>query len=176
MLVVFKQVVDNSDYLHWKGFSKEAIMVFVGKFGLSAFLIVISLAGALGLFFTLKNLQQNLPNGDNVTVIDIQNRNGESVGYIATYIIPFLFQDFNSIYGVASFIFLMIIIYRIYIHSNMILINPVLSYKYAIYELSYKINEKEKTGLLISTDKQLQEDTTIKEYGLIARLPRNNPS
>ena len=169
-LVIFRQVTNNWNYLNWGGWSKHAIFVCCEKFGLSILLGIISAVGLLGLVFTFKRLQRNFPNGDNVIVKSIQNRNSESIGYIATYIIPFLFQNFSNLYDAAAFIFLMCIIYRIYIHSSMIAINPLLCCKYSIYDISYEAFGCERTGLLITDEKQLQENDIIKIYEIGYKL------
>lgn len=164
LLVIFRQVTSNWSYFVWGGWSKQAILICCEKFGLSILLGIISLLGLLGLVLTIKKMKKNFPNGDNITVKTIQNRNGESIGYIATYIIPFLFQDFSNLYDSVAFIFLMCIIYRIYIHSSMIAINPVLCCRYLIYDISYEAFGCEHTGLLITNEKQLQENDKIKVY------------
>lgn len=169
-LVIFRQVSNNWLFLNWAGLSRQSIFTCLEKFGLSIFLSIVSLLGLLGLILTLKKLNKNFPNGDYVVIKNIQNRNSESIGYIATYIIPFLFQDFSSLYDAFSFIFLMCIIYRIYIHSNMIAINPLLCCKYSIYEISYETSETERTGMLITNEKQLLELDKIKMYEIGYKL------
>ncbi|MDR2926726.1 MAG: hypothetical protein LBV41_00755 [Cytophagaceae bacterium] len=146
-------------------------MLCIEKFGLSIVLIIISIAGFWGYRTTFANLERVATNGDNVTVLNVNNKNSEAVGYIATYIIPFLFQGFGDWYELLAFAFMMIIIYRIYINSNLILINPVLSFKYSIYEIEYQQqNGKIKNGLLISRNKYLEEDNQIKIYEMGFKL------
>ncbi|MDR1347717.1 MAG: hypothetical protein LBJ63_04700, partial [Prevotellaceae bacterium] len=55
----------------------------------------ISIVGFWGYRVTFTNLERVATNGDIVTVQNVNNKNSESVGYIATYIIPFLFQGFG---------------------------------------------------------------------------------
>lgn len=134
-------------------------------------LTVIVIIGYYGYLITFDNLEKVATNGDNVTVLNVNNKNSESVGYIATYIIPFLFQGFNGWYELLAFAFMMLIIYRIYINSNLILINPVLSFKYSIYEIEYQQqNGKFKNGLVISKNKYLEEDCIIKLYEIGFKL------
>jgi hypothetical protein len=171
ILVVFKQIFDNHTFCFWDGFNWNAILLCVEKFGLSIALITISIVGFWGYRTTFANLEKVATNGDNVTVLNVNNKNSESVGYIATYIIPFLFQGFGDWYELLAFAFMMIIIYRIYINSNLILINPVLSFKYSIYEIEYQQqNGKTKNGLVISKNKCLEEDSQIKIYEIGFKL------
>jgi len=169
-LVMFRQVSNNWLFLNWGGLSRQSVFICIEKFGLSIFLGFVSLLGLFGLILTLKKLNKNFPNGNYVVVKNIQNRNSESIGYIATYIIPFLFQDFSNLYDAFSFLFLICIIYRIYIHSNMIAINPLLCCRYSIYEISYQASGIERTGMLITSEKQLLELEKIKIYEIGYKL------
>lgn len=171
ILIVFKQIYENGQFLHWGGLSLASVETFIAKFGIAVLLIIISIFGLLGCKMLFLNLQKDVKNGDNVTIINITNRNSESIGYIATYIIPFMFQGFNTAYEVFAMLFLFIIVYRIYINSNMLLINPILSFKYSIFEIEYEEqNGKRKNGLIIIQSKIIEENTTIKIYPIGFKL------
>lgn len=170
VLIVSKQISDNYEYLNWGGINWNGVKVFVLKFGLSVILITTSIVGFIGYRLTLKNIEQNSENGVPVTIKDVKNKNSEAIGYIATYIIPFLFQRFDGWYECLSVLFLMVIIYRIYIHSSLILINPLLSVRFAIYEVEYSENNKKKNGMIISRNKSLQDDEKIKIYEIGHKL------
>ena len=58
--------------------------------------VFLCLIGLIGSIILLNKVRKDAVNGDNVIVERVNNRNSESIGYIATYIVPFLFQDFNS--------------------------------------------------------------------------------
>ena len=137
ILIVLKQISENVTYLNWGGINRESINLFIEKFGFSFSLITISIFSLIGCRFLFSNFQKNINNGEIVILTDVRNRNSESIGYIATYIIPFIFQCFNTRYEIFAFTFLMIIIYRIYVNSNLLLINPILSFKYSIFEIEY---------------------------------------
>ena len=170
ILIIVRQVSENSAFLHWAGFSFVGIKIFALKFGLSTILILVSLIGLFGYWQTLGNIEEVAKNGNPVTVKDVKNKNSEAIGYIATYIIPFLFQSFTGWYECVSVLFLMVIIYRIYINSSLLLINPLLSFKFSIYEIEYVENNKNKNGLIISRDKCLQDDSNIKLYEIGHKL------
>jgi len=112
-LICLKQFYENALYLNWGGINMLAFTLYLQKFGLTTFLITLSIIGGLGCKILFDNLTNVSKNGDNVTVTNINNKNSESIGYIATYIVPFLFQSFNSWYEITALLFLMIIIYRI---------------------------------------------------------------
>lgn len=170
VLIIVRQISENYEFLHWAGLSLISIKLFAIKFGLSSILILISLVGLFGYWQTLGNIEEHSKNGNPVTVKDVKNKNSESIGYIATYIIPFLFQGFNGLYECLSVLFLLAIIYRIYINSSLLLINPLLSFKFAIYEIEYEQNKKNKNGLIISRNKYLQDDANIKIYEIGHKL------
>lgn len=169
-LIIIRQVSENSDYLNYGGFEWVSIKVFLLKFGLSVILTMVSLIGLFGYWKTLGNIEEVAENGRPVKIKDVKNKNSEAIGYIATYIIPFLFQSFNSWYECISVLFLLGIIYRIYINSSLLLINPILSFRFSIYEIEYTDGDKEKNGLIISRDKYLQDEADIKIYEIGHKL------
>jgi hypothetical protein len=170
LLIIVRQVSENSFFLHWGGFTYLAIKILVIKFGLSFILCFTSLFGLFGYWKTLRNIEEVSKNGKPVIIKDVKNKNSEAIGYIATYIIPFLFQSFNGWFECLSVLFLMAIIYRIYINSSLLLINPLLSFKFAIYEIEYLDHNKNRTGLIISRNKCLQDDANIKIYEIGHKL------
>lgn len=170
ILIIVRQFSENSEFLNWGGFSLSGIEILLSKFGLSSILILVSAVGLFGYWQTLGNIEEVSKNGNPVTVKDVKNKNSEAIGYIATYIIPFLFQSFTGWYECLSVLFLMAIIYRIYINSSLLLINPLLSFKFAIYEIEYEENRKNKNGLIISRNKYLQDDANIKIYEIGHKL------
>lgn len=171
ILLIFKQVSENFEYLNWGGSTTESLITFIEKFGFSSFLIIISIFSLFGCYLLFSNFNKNINNGDNVTLMDVKNRNSESIGYIATYIIPFIFQSFNTWYEIFAFLFLMLIIYRIYINSNLLLINPILSFIYSIYEVEYEEqNGKKRNGLIIIKDKHVEEETIVTIYSIGHKL------
>lgn len=170
ILIIVRQVSENSEYLHWTGISLIGVKLFILKFGLSSILFLTSVIGLFGYWKTLGNIEEVAKNGNPITVKDVKNKNSEAIGYIATYIIPFLFQSFNGWFECLSVLFLMAIIYRIYINSSLLLINPLLSFKFAIYEIEYTENKKNKNGLIISRNKYLQDDAEIKIYEIGHKL------
>lgn len=170
ILIISRQVSENFDYFHWAGFTGESVKTLILKFGLSLVLTIVSFIGLWGYLQTLSNIEEVATNGSPIKVKDVKNKNSESIGYIATYIIPFLFQSFNGWFECLSVLFLMAIIYRIYINSSLLLINPLLSFRFAIYEIEYFQNEKIKNGLIISRDKYLQDDACIKIYEIGHKL------
>ena len=169
-LIIIRQLVLNFSFLNFGGFTFNASIIFFQKFGISALLIAISIIGFWGFIQTISNIEANAENGFPVKIIDISNKNGEAIGYIATYIIPFLFQNLNNWIDFLSITFLLLVIYRIYINSTLLLINPILSFKYSIFEIEYLEGDRSKRGLIISKDKYLPDDSEIKIYEIGYKL------
>lgn len=169
-LIILRQVSENSKFLSFGGFNLVSIKLSASKFSLSIILALILFIGIFGYWKTLGNIEKVAKNGRPVKVFDVKNKNSEAIGYIATYIIPFVFQGFSGWYECVSVLFLMLIIYRIYINSSLLLINPILSIWFSIYEIEYIDGIKEKNGLVISKDKYLQDEAYIKIYEIGHKL------
>ena len=170
-IVIGKQIKEGWNYLCWGGWSGEARNCFFKHFGMSAVLVVVSVIGVMGVMVLLHNLKRNLPNGEMVKVTKISNRNSEAIGYIATYIVPFVASDFSSKFECGIFVVVMGLIYTIYTNSNMILINPLLSIWYSLLEIEYKLigdsTETTRDALIITdaTDYKENVDYQIYEIG-----------
>lgn len=91
----------------------------------------------------IKNKTQS--DGDKIKVTDIENKNNESITYLFTYVIPFVFQDLSDWNHVVPIFILMTVAYFIYVNSSLILINPTLNWKYSLFSIEYNDN-------LIQTD------------------------
>lgn len=161
-LLVLRQVKQNREYLYFGGINKDAILFFITKFGLSFLLILISLFGLIGVRLLLKNLKRKINNGEIVKILDIENKNNEAIGYISTYIVPFIFQDTNDIFDLTSIIVVLAIIFVIYTKSNMIVINPILNISHSLFQIEYSLNGKKRKGLLITELDEVDEQQELK--------------
>lgn len=158
----------------WGGWSEEAIKCFLSHFGMSVLLLIFSIAGIVGIIVLLYNLESNLKNGTKTKVTKISNRNGEAIGYIATYIVPFFASDFSTWFECSIFIIIMVLIYTIYTNSNMILINPLLSIRYSLLEVEYMV-VGDKSGisydaLIITDNKDFKEGVNYQLYQIGFKL------
>jgi hypothetical protein len=163
VLIIFKQIYQNWKYLSFGGFTSESFYVFLMNFGLSTVLVLALLFGFLGFKMTFKNLKNKAENGKVVEVEEISNKNSEAIGYIATYILPFLYDGFNDVFSGISVLFLLIVIYSVYTRSSMLVINPVISFFYCIYDIKYKDGDnRTKSGLIVIPDDNLEEGDKIK--------------
>lgn len=168
--IIVRQLYYNRSYLHFAGFDKMSILCLLHKFGLSILLGLVLVIVTLGTILFLKILRSSSKNGNNVTVKSISNKNAESIGYIATYIIPFLFQSFDQLGDIIPLLILLIIIYRIYVTSSLLLVNPVLNCKYSLFEMEYEELGQRKQGLMISPFRDIYESDNIKIYNIGYKL------
>ena len=161
-LLVIRQIKQNFEYLNFVKINSNNILTAIEKFGLSYFFIIISLFGFFGLKMLLKNLDNNKNNGELVKISGIENKNSESISYISTYIVPFIFQDTNNIFDIASIFIVLIIIFFIYTKSNMIVINPILTITHTLYQIDFSKKGQNKKGLLITQNENIEIDQEIK--------------
>ncbi|MGC5744103.1 hypothetical protein [Chryseobacterium sp. NFX27] len=161
-LLIIRQIKQNIDYLELGELKKANILLAFEKFGLSYFFFFISILGYIGLRFLLTNLNISKSNGELVKIVDVENKNSESIGYISTYIVPFIFQDTNNLFDISSIILVLLMIFFIYTKSNMIAINPILSITHTLYQIEYNKKNKIKKALLITKEENLENNEEIK--------------
>jgi hypothetical protein len=157
----FVQIYTYRNYLNWNGISYESLSIFAKYFGAVTILILISLFGIFGLIIFLKNVKRRCrTSGRTVKIVDIENKNSESISYLFTYIIPFVFQDLSTLTNIIPIAVLLLVTALIYTNSSMILINPTISIKYTLYQVTYLDIEskKKRTGMILTKSKYLEED------------------
>lgn len=177
VLIALRQIVNNANYLNYAGVSIASVKCFINKFGLAIFLILLSIAFCVGLRTLLKNIHKRSSNGHKAQILKINNRNNEALGYIATYIVPFVSADSTTGLDVICFIVMMLIVYGIYVRSNMVLINPILNLKYSLYEIEYKVKQdKERDGLVLVKGHSIEEDEKLVIYPIGFKLFYGKPA
>lgn len=159
-IMCFIQVYTYREYLVWKGFNFDALVIYVKYFGVVSVLVVLSLGGILGLMVFLKKVKKRCKSsGRTVEILDIENKNSESISYLFTYIIPFVFQDLSILTNVIPITILLVVTSLLYINSSMILINPTISIKYTLYQVSYRDLESQKirSGMFLTPSRYIEE-------------------
>ncbi len=163
--MIFSQLYKYQNLLHFSGFEKQSILNFIKYFGAISILGLLTCFGLFGLYFLFKNIDRRTQTGgDTVRVKDIENMNNESISYLFTYLIPFVFQDLSDVINVVSVSVLLLVTFIIYSNSSMILINPTISIRYSLYMIEYETStcSSSKKGMIISKNKYLEEDDSIK--------------
>jgi hypothetical protein len=103
-------------------------------FGILVFIILETLAFLYAIQRIISKIQKTY-----VEVKGINQKNGEFINYMFTYILPFLFGDVSDLRYILAFIILFILTGYIYMKSDMLYMNPVLFLAgYNLYEISDK--------------------------------------
>lgn len=170
LILIARIVYDNRDYLHWGGFNISSIKIFIEQFGCVTILLLFLAFSIIGTLILLQNVRKlHLNNSFEVTLKMVNNKSSETINYIATYIIPFVY-DINNNFDLLILCFLLIIIFIVFINSSLIVVNPVLAVKYGIYEIEYEENNTLKSAIIISSNKYLIEGDKISLYPIGHKL------
>lgn len=171
-LIASKQLSDNPNFLHWGGLNKAGLWTWIKNYALATLLLITVAVSLVGLLYFLYQLRQRTQSSGNpVRLVAVRNRNSEAISYIGSYIIPFLFQGYKTLYeNVATFV-LLGLVYQIYVHSTLLLINPLLTLRYSLYEVDFNDTSATiKTGMLIINNRYLEAPDTIRIYAVGPRL------
>lgn len=68
-----------------------------------------------------------------------------------------MFNDYSNIADNITILCIFYVVYKLYIHSKLILVNPMLSMKYSIFNIKYDDDTVSRQGILISKDKFIEE-------------------
>lgn len=166
VLIITRQILSNIDYLSWGGIKVEYILCMIKHFGMSIICLGLTILGLIGSWFVFENIKKRVENGHSFKINEISSMNDEPLSYIATYIIPLLFGDYNNIIDCVTIICVFYIIYRLYVRSKLILVNPILSLRYSIYCVKYIDGDVQRQGILISCDNDILENDHVKMYNV----------
>ena len=109
-------------------------------------LIAVSVVSVIVLFLFLRIVQRLAP--DRMKIDSVDSRDGDSMSYIVTYLLPFLAVKLNDVTDAVSLGIVLFVIAILYVNSNMIYTNPVLNIAgYHIFEIH---DADGKTSALIS--------------------------
>ena len=109
---------------------------------------------------------QKIENGNFVKITEISSMNDEPLAYVATYIIPIIFNDYSNLADNVTIVCIFYVVYRLYIRSKLILVNPILSMKYSIFNIKFNDGAVSRQGILISKDKFIEEEDMAKIYNV----------
>lgn len=95
--------------------------------GFPVALVVIGLIGSTILWHSFRVMDgQVRTEGTRMVVQNIEDKGSEALAYASTYIIPFLFEDFDGWPRALALIILLLVIGTVYLNSTMLAINPLL--------------------------------------------------
>lgn len=165
-IILVRQCLSNYEYLNWGGLNMDTWFCMMKYFGMSIFCFMLIIFGLIGTALTLKHVEGKVENGNIVRITEISSMNDEPLAYVATYIIPIMFEDYSNITDCITIIGIFYVVYRLYIRSKLILVNPLLSLKYSIYNIRFIDGEISRQGILISKDCCIEEDDLAKIYNV----------
>jgi len=154
------------DYIKWLLFLSSYIplylilLLFAWKSNWTIFYILVSLITitVIVLLIVLKAL--NSLQKTFIKVKKVDPKNGEFIGYIFTYIFPFLSSNFDDVKYIIAMVVFFLLIGLMYVRSNLIYTNPVLNLLgYSLYEIE---DHKENKMVLITKEPDLRKEANIK--------------
>jgi hypothetical protein len=167
ILIIFRQLTYSWGKFEFCVDRIENVICLLQNFGLSIFLMIVIIWGGLGFWMSLQNIKRRAESASHSIIVEkVTNRSGEAISYIGTYILPFIFEDFNAWFSSLALLFLLFVIYRIFVNSSLLLINPVLNLRYALYDFMFIENVKNdvRSGMLITRNHQLDNGDEIRIY------------
>ena len=141
-------------------------MCFVSKFGISVLCLVIIVFGLIGTYFVFRFIEKDSSNGATIEIKDISSLNDEPIAYLATYIVSIMFQDYSNIADVVTVLILFFIVYRLFVSSKLLLVNPILGLKFSIYSFTFIDGSIQRQGIVITKNKDIQEGDQVQIYNI----------
>ncbi len=166
VLIIVRQTLSNLEYLTWGGITMESIVCMIRHFGMSVVCLILTFFGLIGTWLVFDNLNRRVESGHTFKIEELSSMNDEPLAYIATYIIPLLFGDYNNLTDSFTVICVFYIVYSLYVRSKLILVNPILSLRYSIYNVKFKDGDIPRQGILISSDNDILENDQVKMYNV----------
>lgn len=164
IILCAKILYSKSEYLHWGGLNLEAVAVLFQQFWAVILIFAVLSYSIVGTTKLLRKVKQTASsNSWKVTIKKITDKSSETISYIATYIIPFIY-DVQNDFDMAVMLFIIVIIYFIYVNSSLLAINPMLALRYGLYEIEYEEESSDYTVIVIAQNKDLLEGNEIDVY------------
>jgi hypothetical protein len=117
----------------------------------------VAIVSALGLVWVMVGYANE--RGPRLYIAHSKPQDGDVLAYIATYLVPFLGVDLSKRNDIVIFVGFLFVLMLVYINSNMLFVNPLLSLAgYHTFEVTDK---DEHTYTLVAHRDDLEPGTTI---------------
>ena len=73
ILIIVRQCMSNTAYLHWAGISGESFLCMMKYFGMSILCFLLILFGLVGTYMTFRRLEEIAPNGNVVKLREVSS-------------------------------------------------------------------------------------------------------
>ncbi len=121
-------------------------------------------AGTVGVLITFLYIGKVLPSREPIqtTIATQKSRDSEVMGYVASYIVPFVTFPFTNWQQVIAMMVFLVVLCSLYVNSDMLCINPTLNFfRYRVYEIT--VEQSAETYALITRRKnRLKHGDTIR--------------
>lgn len=169
LILIARIIYNHRDYLNIGELNLDGLKICLENFWIVFALILFIIGSVLGTIQTFKGINKHKENGFNVSISNINSKSAETINYISTYIIPFVF-DVNSLFNGFIMLLLVAFIFLIYINSSLLIINPILAMKFGVFEIEFKEGEISRNVIVISPNKYLLEGDNVKLYEIGHKL------
>lgn len=166
VILGLRQITSNYEFLHWGGWSLDALICLLNNFGVASLCIVLVVFGGFGGWAVFYNLEKDVGNGTTITIQSISGGNDEVIAYLATYILPITSFNLDKMIDVMSLLIFFFIIYKLYSRSKLLLVNPILGLKYSIYSFTFMDQQIQRSGIVISRNHDIQEGDQVQIYNI----------
>lgn len=166
VILALRQITSNYEFLHWGGWSLDALICMLNNFGVASLCIALIAFGVLGRWAVFYNIEKYVGNGTTITIQSISGGNDEVIAYLATYILPIASFDLNEIIDLISLSIFFFITYKLYSRSKLLLVNPILGLKYSIYSFTFIDQQIQRSGIIISRDHDILEGDQVQIYNI----------
>ena len=120
-------------------------------------ILAVAAISVIALFWFLATARRLQPITEQLD--DVSSRDSDVMSYIVTYFLPFLGINLVEIGKAASLLIVFLVLGVIYVHSNLIYINPVLNFAgYHVFEV---VNSHETRRFLITRRDYVKRGTTV---------------
>lgn len=115
----------------------DAVVFFFRAYTVSSICAsIVFICGVIS-FLVLKNLKKHAAMCHVYAVVSMENQSSNAAAYMASYIVPLALMQSNWLYNSILLLVVMLILFVIFCNSDLLLVNPVLCLRYAIFKISY---------------------------------------
>ena len=97
LLIAIRQIITNFNVVTWEGDNMHLVLILLKNYGMATICISLALYGLWGTHVTFKHIDEKVENGNIVKITEISSMNDEPLAYVATYIIPIMFNDYTKL-------------------------------------------------------------------------------
>lgn len=143
--------------LEWKNKLLGEFMIFSLTINWLAFLFIVSAIAGIAIVLVFLKIAKNLAPSF-VTIKKLPGGSQDTVAYLITYLVPFIGFKFTDLNGAVANAIIFLMIGFLYVQSNMVYLNPVLSL------MGYKINKVSVDGVekLMLAKADIKDQTRVK--------------